>query len=189
MAQQWQKDHPKDVVAARAAGPAGARRQGLQDRRRVPAFRTRGRSGQRRVLNNLAWALDEQGDPRALEYAERAYASRAERARGDRHLRLDPGRSSGKSARASSSCARRAASRPRTPISGCTSRRHCSRPATRSARRASSRAVAVLTQPSLGRAPKREQMLKDALSRGALSSVARRLAPTARPSSTPELHT
>lgn len=72
MAQRWQKEHPKDtqlrMFQAQQSTFAKDYRVAAQHYRDIlelePDHVT--------VLNNLAWVLNELGDPKALEYAERA---------------------------------------------------------------------------------------------------------------------
>ena len=74
MAQRWQKDHPKDVLLRNFQG---------QQNVRANDFRAAARQFQAVLdvdpenavaLNNLAWVLNELGDPKALLYAEHASA-------------------------------------------------------------------------------------------------------------------
>jgi putative PEP-CTERM system TPR-repeat lipoprotein len=72
LAQRWQKDHPKDVqlrsYLAQQAVLAKDYPVAVQQYRAV----LEAEPDNVTVLNNLAWSLNELGDPKALEYAERA---------------------------------------------------------------------------------------------------------------------
>jgi len=72
MAQQWQKENPKDVVLRTLQGQQALAAKDYKTA--VVYLRAALETDPDNVvtLNNLAWALNEQGDPKALEYAERA---------------------------------------------------------------------------------------------------------------------
>ena len=74
MAQRWQKEHPQDTqlhtYQTQQAVMAADYRTAVQHSNAVLALEPDNVT----VLNNLAWSLNELGDPKALEYAERAYA-------------------------------------------------------------------------------------------------------------------
>jgi putative PEP-CTERM system TPR-repeat lipoprotein len=73
VADKWIKDHPKDVVMLELIAQQSQQRKAYRD----------AAEGYRRVLdvdpssvsalNNLAWILTEQNDPKGLEYAEQAH--------------------------------------------------------------------------------------------------------------------
>jgi putative PEP-CTERM system TPR-repeat lipoprotein len=72
--QRWQKDHPKDVQLRSFLGQQAVMAKdypvAVQQYRSVVEVEPDNVT----VLNNLAWSLNELGDPKALEYAERASA-------------------------------------------------------------------------------------------------------------------
>ena len=72
LAQRWQKDHPKDTQVrgflAQQAILAKDYPVAVQQYRAVLEVEPDSLT----ALNNLAWSLNELGDPKALEYAERA---------------------------------------------------------------------------------------------------------------------
>jgi putative PEP-CTERM system TPR-repeat lipoprotein len=74
MAERWQKDHPKDtqLLTYRAQQSLAAKdyKAAAQFTRAVLELDPDNVT----MLNNLAWSLNELGDPKSLEVAERAYA-------------------------------------------------------------------------------------------------------------------
>ena len=72
MAQRWYKEHPKDTqlhaFQAQQAIVAKDYKVAVQQYRAVLAVEPDNAT----ALNNLAWALNELGDPKALEVADRA---------------------------------------------------------------------------------------------------------------------
>jgi putative PEP-CTERM system TPR-repeat lipoprotein len=72
-AQKWIRDHPRDVPVRAYLGEVAMRRgdykAASQQLRNALEFEPENVV----VANNLAWVLGEMGDPRALEYAEKAY--------------------------------------------------------------------------------------------------------------------
>ncbi len=73
MAQRWHKENPKDTqlytYQTQQSVMAADYRTAVQHSNAVLALEPDNVT----VLNNLAWSLNELGDPKALEYAERAY--------------------------------------------------------------------------------------------------------------------
>ena len=74
VAQRWILQHPRDVTVRAYLGEAAVRRSdykaAAQQLRNALEFEPENVV----VANNLAWVLGEMGDPKALEYAEKAYA-------------------------------------------------------------------------------------------------------------------
>jgi cellulose synthase operon protein C len=72
MAQQWQKENPKDVVLRTLQGQQALLAKDYKTA--VVYLRSALDADPDNIvtLNNLAWALNELGDPKALEYADRA---------------------------------------------------------------------------------------------------------------------
>jgi putative PEP-CTERM system TPR-repeat lipoprotein len=72
-AERWIRDHPRDVVVRAYLGEVAIRRgdykAASQQLRNALEFDPDNVV----VANNLAWVLGEMGDPKAIEYAERAY--------------------------------------------------------------------------------------------------------------------
>jgi putative PEP-CTERM system TPR-repeat lipoprotein len=73
-ADRWIRDHPRDVVVRAYLGEVAMRRgdykAASQQLRNALEFDPENVV----VANNLAWVLGEMGDPKAIEYAEKAYA-------------------------------------------------------------------------------------------------------------------
>ena len=74
VAQRWIRDHPRDVPVRSFLAEIAMRRNdnksAVQQLRNALEFEPENVV----VVNNLAWVLGEMGDPKALEYAEKAYA-------------------------------------------------------------------------------------------------------------------
>jgi predicted Zn-dependent protease len=74
VAQRWIGDHPRDASVRAYLGEVAMRRSdyktAAQQLRNALEFEPENIV----VVNNLAWVLGEMGDPKALEYAAKAYA-------------------------------------------------------------------------------------------------------------------
>ncbi len=72
MAQRWQKENPKDVVLRSLQGQQALVAKDYKTAVTHLRAALEAEPDSIVTLNNLAWALNELGDPKALEYAERA---------------------------------------------------------------------------------------------------------------------
>jgi putative PEP-CTERM system TPR-repeat lipoprotein len=73
-AQRWIRDHPRDVPVRAYLGEVAMRRGDYKGASQQLRNALEFDSENVVVANNLAWVLGEMGDPRAIEYAEKAYA-------------------------------------------------------------------------------------------------------------------
>lgn len=76
----WLEQHPGDVMAREAQGMAALHDGDLPGARDAFEAVVDARPDHAVALNNLAWLYDEAGDPRALDYAERARQQLPDRA-------------------------------------------------------------------------------------------------------------
>jgi putative PEP-CTERM system TPR-repeat lipoprotein len=74
VAQRWISQHPRDVPVRAFMGELAMRRNDYKTAAQYLRSALEFDRDNVVVVNNLAWVLGEMGDPKAIEYAERAYA-------------------------------------------------------------------------------------------------------------------
>ena len=90
MADKWFKDHPKDVTLRAFIAQQSLAKKDYPRAVRQYEAALEIEPNNALFLNNLAWMLNELGDPRAQKYAERAYVLAPTNRLGPRHAGLDP---------------------------------------------------------------------------------------------------
>jgi predicted Zn-dependent protease len=73
-AEKWLRDHPKDVVLHAFLAEHAMRLQDYKSAARHYQAILASQPDNPLILNNVAWATGELGDPKALSYAEKAFA-------------------------------------------------------------------------------------------------------------------
>ncbi len=162
MAQRWQKEHPKDACCAAIwaqqsmqAKDYRAAAQHYQAILEVEPDNTV-------ALNNLAWALNELGDPKVARICRACVHARSVLAFGHGYARLDTGAARGCRAGSRIAAQGQQPSRRRPPTSSSILPRRCSRPATRRGAKSELEKLAAQTEPSPART-EAQQMLKKEL--------------------------